>query len=201
VRGRRERISVGIASEDTDMRELPTLQTERLVLRPFNLSDAPEVQRLAGSRDIASTTLNIPHPYRDGIAEAWIKGHRGAFGRGESMALAVTLRVDGALVGTVSLALQEKHHRAELGYWIGVPYWGQGYCTEAAQAIVAYGFEVLGLHRICASHLARNLASGRVMQKLGMTREGCLRQHVKKWDAFEDLVCYGLLREEGEGRE
>jgi len=178
------------------MRELLTLQTERLVLRPFELSDAADVQRLAGDREIASPTLNIPHPYGDGIAEAWIEGHRGAF---EQVSRAVTLRSDGALIGAISLTLRGKHDRAELGYWIGVPYWGQGYCTEAARAIVAYGFEVLGLHRICATHFARNPSSGRVMQKIGMTRESCLRHHIKKWDAFEDLVYYGLLREEWEG--
>jgi len=182
------------------MHEFPTLRTEHLVLRAFNLSDAPEVQHLAGAKEIASVTLHIPHPYKDGVAELWISSHQGAFDRGESVALAVTLRADGTLIGAVSLSLDQTHERAELGYWIGVPYWGQGYCTEAARAMVNYGFEVLGLHRIHASHFASNPASGRVMQKLGMTREGCLRHHVKKWGAFEDLVCYGLLREEWEGR-
>ena len=85
--------------------------------------------------------------------------------------------------------------RAELGYWIGKPYWGQGYCTEAARATLDFGFEQLGLNRIFAHHFARNPASGRVMQKIGMTREGRLRQHVKKWDAFEDLELYGILKD------
>ncbi len=180
------------------MREFPTLRTERLVLRAFKLSDAPDVQRMAGAIEIAFPTVNIPHPYEDGMAELWISSHRPAFERGELVPLAVTLSADGTLIGAISLSLHQNHERAELGYWIGVPYWGQGYCTEAARAMMSYGFEVLGLHRIHSSHFARNPASGRVMQKLGMTREGCLRHHVKKWDAFEDLVCFGLLREEWE---
>ena len=65
---------------------------------------------------------------------------------------------------------------------------------------MSYAFEVLGLQRIHAFHFSGNTASGRVMQKLGMTREGCLRQHVKKWGAYHDLVCYGLTREEYKGR-
>ena len=180
------------------MKERPTLETERLVLRPFDLSDAPDVQRLAGAKEIASTTLNIPHPYEDGVAELWLSTHQGHFERSEMVNFAITLRESGTLIGAVGLGLNQRHERAELGYWIGVPYWNHGYCTEAARAVVAYGFEVLGLHRICASHFDRNPTSGRVMQKIGMTREGCLRHHVKKWDAFEDLVYYGILREEYE---
>jgi len=180
------------------MREFPSLRTERLVLRPFALSDAPDVQRMAGAIEIASPTINIPHPYEDGMAALWISSHRGAFERGESVPLAVTLSADGTLIGAISLSLHQNHERAELGYWIGVPYWGQGYCTEAARAMMSYGFDVLGLHRVHSSHFAGNPASGRVMQKLGMTREGCLRHHVRKWGAFEDLVCFGLLREEWE---
>lgn len=180
------------------MREFPTLRTERLVLRPFALSDAADVQRMAGAIEIASPTINIPHPYQDGMAELWISSHRGAFERGESVPLAVTLSADGTLIGAISLSLHQNHERAELGYWIGVPYWGQGYCTEAARAMMSYGFDVLGLHRVHSSHFAGNPASGRVMQKLGMTHEGCLRHHVRKWGAFEDLVCFGLLREEWE---
>ena len=84
----------------------------------------------------------------------------------------------------------------ELGYWLGVPFWNQGYCTEAALAVVQYGFEVLRLHRIYASHMIRNPASGRIMQKIGMTYEGCQRQHVQKWGVFEDLATYGILQSE-----
>lgn len=88
------------------------------------------------------------------------------------------------------------HRQAKLGYWLGVPYWNRGYMTEAVQALVGYGFTELGLNKITASHFARNPASGRVMQKLGMTQEGLLRQDVRKNDDFEDLVLYGLLAEE-----
>lgn len=182
------------------MSERPTLQTERLLLRPFELSDAPDVQRLAGAVEIAAFTLNIPHPYEDGIAEAWISGHQERFEHGETLGFAITLRSDGSLVGAIGLDIDRKNERAALGYWIGVPYWGQGYCTEAARGVVSYGFEMVGLNRIHASHFSGNPASGRVMQKVGMTREGCLRQHVKKWGAYHDLIWYGLTREEYESQ-
>jgi RimJ/RimL family protein N-acetyltransferase len=189
------------------MNEQPRLLTPRLVLRPFALTDAPDVQRLAGAREVASTTLNIAHPYPDGAAEAWISTHASSWASGESITCAVTRRdaaaehESGALVGAISLSIEAAFDRAEMGYWMGVPYWNQGYCTEAACELLRYAFEVLGLNRVMATHLVRNPASGRVMQKAGMTYEGCLRQHAKKWGQYDDLALYAILREEYEARE
>jgi [ribosomal protein S5]-alanine N-acetyltransferase len=178
------------------MKERPTLETARLILRPFVLADAPDVQRLAGEREVASTTRNIPHPYEDGMAEDWIRTHQAQFEQGTLVNFAIVLRTEHVLIGGIGMRINPHDTNAELGYWIGKPYWNRGYCTEAAQAVVRYGFEVLGLHRLHASYLTRNPASGRVMQKLGMTYEGCLRQHVNKWEVFEDLAVYGILRSE-----
>jgi ribosomal-protein-alanine N-acetyltransferase len=183
----------------------PTLVTKRLLVRPFHPQDAPTVKRLAGAIEVAQMTSNIPHPYEPGIADEWIATHRDHFERGLELTLAIALR-DAALsgqdtcIGAISLVRAPGHDRAEMGYWVGVPYWGCGYCTEAAWAIVGYGFEQMGLHRVCALHFAHNPASGRVMQKLGMTCEGILREHLKKGDRYIDLVTYGLLRSEWEVR-
>lgn len=176
------------------MRRQPTLETARLLLRPFRTSDADDVQRLAGDRAVADTTLNIPHPYEDGLAEKWISNHRGWFEQDEQAVFAITLLAHGTLIGSVQLHIHREDDRGELGYWIGKPYWNRGFCSEAARALVGFGFEQLGLNRVHAWHFSRNPASGRVMQKLGMLHEGRLRQHVRKWDAFEDLELYGILR-------
>ncbi len=141
-------------------------------------------------------TLNVPHPYEDGMAEQWIGGHPERFAFGSFVTYAVTLRENKALIGAAGLTVTPAHCRAELGYWLGVPYWNRGYMTEAAQALVSYGFTELGLNKITASHFARNPASGRVMQKIGMTQEGLLRQDVHKGESFEDMVIYGLMAEE-----
>jgi RimJ/RimL family protein N-acetyltransferase len=180
------------------MKPYPTHTTERLVLRRFELADAADVQRLAGERAIADTTTNIPHPYADGVAEAWIAGHQAMFDSGQWLALAVTRKSDGALLGAISLMRIVEGHQAELGYWIGKPYWSLGYCTEAARALVHYAFAELGLLRVHATHFARNPASGQVMEKLGMRREGCRRRHIMKWGVPEDMALYGLLRHEWE---
>jgi [ribosomal protein S5]-alanine N-acetyltransferase len=174
----------------------PTLETERLVLRPFALSDAPRVQLLAGDRAVAATTKVIPHPYEDGMAEAWIGLHQERFDRGEDTVFAIVLKASGELIGAIGLVLKLEQEKAELGYWIGKPFWGRGYCTEAGRAVLRYAFTELRLHRVHAYHFSNNPASGRVMQKLGMRHEGCLRQHLKKWGEFFDAEAYGILGSE-----
>ena len=171
-----------------------TIETGRLILRPFRRSDAGDVQLLAGDRLIADTTLSIPHPYTDIMAEKWISRHPAQFKAGEAAVFAVILRESGGLIGAIGLELQPVYQRAELGFWIGRPFWNRGYCQEAGQAVLEYGFVELNLNRIQANHFRRNPASGRVMQKLGMLYEGCARQQVKKWNQFEDVVWYAILK-------
>jgi RimJ/RimL family protein N-acetyltransferase len=177
----------------------PTLQADRLTLRPFTLDDAPLVQRLAGARAVADTTLAIPHPYPDGAAEEWIRGHAGQYAAGTLANFAVVSRSEGWLVGAIGLMIERAHARAELGYWIGEPYWGRGYATEAGRAVLGFAFDDLGIHRIQARHLTRNPASGRVMQKLGMTLEGVHRHAAQKWGIFEDVAMYAILTTEWPG--
>jgi RimJ/RimL family protein N-acetyltransferase len=158
------------------------------------LADAPSVQRLAGDRVVADTTERIPHPYEEGMAEAWIAGHEEQFSNRQECTFAMVLKEKPLLIGCISLSLDMAHQRAELGCWIGRDFWGQGFFTEAARELVNYGFTALDLHRIQASHLSRNPASGRVMQKIGMTHEGRLRDYVRKWGVFEDTDLYGMVR-------
>ncbi len=178
------------------MKKQPIIKTERLQLRPFRTSDAVQVRLLAGDRDIAITTCNIPHPYKDGVAEKWIETHYRKFQKGEEVNFAIVDSCKGTLIGAIGLVVKEGHRRAELGYWVGKPYWNHGYCTEAARAVLKYGFEVLGLNRIHACHFHNNAASGRVIKKIGLKYEGLLRQHIKKADKFVDLDMYGMLKSE-----
>ena len=181
------------------MTGIPELETERLLLGALRDDDAPELERLCGAREIADTTISIPHPYGRADAERFIAHQLEAGARGDELVLAVRRRQECGLVGCVSLReIDRVHLQAELGYWIGVPYWGQGFATEAAQVIVRYGFQTLGLNRIYAHHMARNPASGRVLQRVGMQREGVLRQRVRKWGKFEDVVIYARLRGPGD---
>ena len=211
--GRVERITLEKGRSTTElvrrMRELPNLSgrmsvaiqknnilTKRLQLRPFELSDGHRVRDLAGDKAIADTTLNIPHPYEDGMAEQWIATHAPQFQSGESANFAIVMRYSQELIGAIGLSINKRFNRAELGYWVGKEYWNQGYCTEAAKAMLEYGFQELNLHKIYAHRITRNPASGKVIEKIGMIQEGVLREHVIKYDKYEDIISYSVLKSE-----
>ena len=162
-------------------------------LRPFDPADAASVQHLAGDAAVADTTLNLPHPYLDGMAEAWIDSHQPAWDARERVTFAI-VTPEGELRGAIALTLTPRHHRGELGYWIGRPFWNQGLATEAARAVLGLAFGELGLNRVQANHLPRNPASGRVMEKIGMQREGLHRERYLKGDEFQDVIEYAILR-------
>ena len=174
--------------------EQPTLETERLILRPYALSDASELSRAINDFAVADTTLNIPHPYPDGAAADYISSRLPAYTTGKEISFVLTLSDTGRLIGAMGLVATPRFNHAEIGYWIARAEWNQGYATEAAQAVVRFGFETWGLHKIVGTHLRRNPASGRVMEKVGLQFEGVLRDHTIKWDRYEDLVIRGLVR-------
>ncbi|MBZ5646009.1 MAG: GNAT family N-acetyltransferase [Acidobacteriia bacterium] len=174
----------------------PELRTERLLLRAFRRQDIPDIVRLAGAREVAATTLRIPHPYTEADAHRFLDTLQTGPANELGAVFAITLLDTGELCGAVGLHPDPVHPRAELGYWIGVPYWGRGYATEAARAVLAYGFDVLKLHRIWANHFKDNAPSGLVLRKLGMRYEGCSREHIEKWGRFIDLENYAILASE-----
>jgi ribosomal-protein-alanine N-acetyltransferase len=172
------------------------LLTPRLLLRSFENEDVPSIVRLAGVNEIAATTLNIPHPYSENDARSFLAKANEDFRGGHSVSFAISILPGRELCGAVGLHIVDAHRRAELGYWIGVPFWGKGFATEAATASVEFGFETLHLHRIYAHHFSGNTASKRVLEKIGMLHEGRSRQHISKWDRYIDVENYGLLAEE-----
>jgi [ribosomal protein S5]-alanine N-acetyltransferase len=178
------------------MNMLLSFETERLLLRPFMPSDAAAVQLLAGNYEVAKTTLSLPHPYPDGAAELWIDFRRDAAKQGHGYTFAIINKENDFLLGSISLNITSEHRRAELGYWLGPPYWGNGYTTEAAARVLQFGFSELNLNKIYAAAMVKNPASARIMIKLGMKHEGLFRQHVLKWGQPEDITYYGLLKEE-----
>lgn len=179
--------------------DLPCIETPRLLLRPFVRADAPVVRQLAGAREIADTTLLIPHPYPEGAAEQWISTHADDWKARRGLALAITVRGGGELVGAIGLTFSEEHSRGELGYWVGLPYWRNGFATEATTALIDFAFRALGLNRVQAHHFARNPASGRVLLKAGLHREGASPRALRKHGRFEDVVFYGILRRDWPG--
>lgn len=172
------------------------LETERLRLRPLDLSDAPTIQVLATPPEIAMFTLNMPSPYPEGGAEQYIRSRIEQADKG--YVFGIVRKADQQLMGMIGLHPDGKFQRAEMGYWIGVPYWNQGYMSEAARRVIAFGFSETDLNRIYAGFFSPNIASRRVMENAGMTYEGMLRQHVQRFGTFYDLGYCGILRAEWE---
>jgi [ribosomal protein S5]-alanine N-acetyltransferase len=182
-----------------DMTTPQELRTRRLLLRSIERGDIPAIVCLAGAREIATTTAKIPHPYTENDAQSFLAHAEEDFREGRSVTFVVTILPGGELCGAVGLVITPEHERAELGYWMGVPYWGQGFATEAATAVVAFGFETLRLNRIHASHFVGNTASQRVLEKIGMRHEGTTRLRVRKWNQSIEVEIYGLLASEFRG--
>ncbi len=174
----------------------PTIDTDRLRLRALEPTDAAPMYQLIRERAIAATTATIPHPYTPQMAADFIAARIAPDAEAMVVAWAVARRTDARFLGVISLTLEPELESAEVGYWIGVPYWGQGYATEACTAIVGHGFKELSLARIHGNHLVRNGASGLVLERSGMRHEGILRRAFRKWGELEDLSYHSILREE-----
>ena len=144
------------------------LTTPRLLLRNFGADDAARLPALCGAFEVSRVCMKVPHPYSEDDARFFLEHVCTA---ASSLTLAIVRREDDELMGCVSLdAIGDAS--ASLGYWLGRPFWGHGYATEAAQAIVAHGFSSLGLERVHGSHFVENPASGAVMSKLGFVATG-----------------------------
>lgn len=173
------------------------IQTERLVLRLFQKGDAETVVTLCHNYNLYKNTLYLPYPYCVNDALSWIENHYDHFMTDKSYEFAVTDKETGELYGAIALSNNKRFNQGEIAYWIGEPYWGNGYATEAAQSIIRFAFEEKKLHKVFARYFSSNPASGQVMKKIGMEQEGILKEHVIKDGIYKDLVYYGIINKKG----
>jgi [ribosomal protein S5]-alanine N-acetyltransferase len=172
----------------------PVVVTRRLALILPDPARVPELVRLFRDREISRWTLHIPFPYRASDARTWLRRAPGRRRKGSDLSLLMVRRSDDVLVGGVGLhGLDSDHDRAELGYWVGRPFRRQGYGSEAARALTAYGFRRLALHRVEARVFPGNSASAGVLRAAGFRREGWLRESVRKAGTFRDEWVYARL--------
>ncbi|MCU9613101.1 GNAT family N-acetyltransferase [Caldibacillus lycopersici] len=171
------------------------LESARLIIKPFEKNDAPKIQELANNEELASI-LGLPYPYTLQFAENWVAAMPALIASGDEYPLAILHKQTNKIIGTITLRIDKKNNKAELGYWMGRAYWGAGFMTEAVKRMVQFGFQALQLHKITAIVLTRNLGSVKVLEKAGLKREGLLRQHRFLLNKYEDVYVYGILREE-----
>jgi RimJ/RimL family protein N-acetyltransferase len=178
------------------MERLPKLETERLFLTELEAGDIPQIVEYAANKSISEYTLNLPHPYSEKDAVYWINLSNQGLKNRTNYIFAIRLKSSNEFIGGIGLTVEQKFFRAEIGYWIAEPFWNKGYATEATKSIIEFGFNRLELNKLTSSHLEKNPASGKVMVKCGMTKEGELKEHVCKNTVFHTLILYGLTKSE-----
>jgi RimJ/RimL family protein N-acetyltransferase len=171
-----------------------TMETPRLILRPFTADDAEAVQGYCARWEIAHMTTRIPHPYPEGAAAAWIAGHPAQRDKGAEHIFCLCLHQDARPIGAAGLHFIDTGN-FELGYWLASEHWGQGLASEAAKAMVVYGFEKLDAEALNSGHFTDNPASGRVLEKAGFRANGVARQWSEARQGFVDTNRLLLTRE------
>jgi RimJ/RimL family protein N-acetyltransferase len=181
---------------ESDLCELPMqLTLTKSTIRSYRAADAPALARQIGSASVARNMCLVPHPYFLNHATEWIAS---ATSKTPETNFAIT--IDDEVVGGIGLTLLDperagvSRHAAELGYWLGEPFWGRGIMTEAVQAFTDWGFAELGLMRIFAAVYARNPASARVLEKAGFAFEGREIARYCKDGEFLDGLRYAKVR-------
>lgn len=168
-----------------------TLQTQRLVLRPFTLDDASAVTAILRDAEVSRWMSATPWPYPDGAAEEYIRTQCSEAAEQQTLNRAIVC--DGAYIGCVGLKRAPEHQRAYLGYYIGQRWWGRGFATEAVERIVQFAFEELACVRLDSSCCKNNIGSANVLRKVGFRYEGSRRCRFLRHDVWHDESLFGLL--------
>ncbi|AQX86768.1 GNAT family N-acetyltransferase [Elizabethkingia bruuniana] len=167
------------------------IETERLILSPLKESDIPLITEYLQEKIISDNTSHIPYPYSESDARTWLKMSDDALTAKTGYTFAIREK-EGKIIGAIGLH-DRGDDKAELGYWIAVPFWNKGYATEAASAILNFGIKELKFHKIYATHFIHNPASGKIMEKIGMQKEAVLKHHMKKEEQYLDIQMYSLI--------
>ncbi len=173
----------------------PVLETERLLLRAPRLSDAKNVYAYARDPAVSRYVLWSRH-LSVGDSRRFLSGMMMENRMGESLTMCCVLKSDGRVVGTAGFCqIDRENLRGEVGYSFAKSVWGQGLATEALHSLLAYGFDVMKLHRVEGYCDVRNPASARVMEKCGMAREGVLRERFLNKGEFVDVVLFARAQD------
>lgn len=179
----------------------PLLETARLTLRLLSVADLSFVQSAASLFAIADSMISIPHPFTEIEAKHYLTRRLEESDAERSVTFLIETK-QGEPLGLIEVRdIEPEHAAGEISYWLTVEAQGQGFMSEALAAMLPYCFGELGLNRLYAYHMVRNLASGKVLQKNGFELEGVLRQRVRKWGVFEDVMVLSILRQDWEGNQ
>lgn len=169
------------------------LATERLVLRDFAWSDQEALHSFASDPIVTRFMDWGPNDIHDTVAFLTMAVAQSSHRQRTEFEFATVL-ADGRLIGSVSIRItNQQHQQGEIGYILDPAFWSQGYATEAARALLEFGFGSLGLHRIAATCRPDNLGSARVLEKAGMSLEGRMRDHKFVRGEWRDSLLYAAI--------
>jgi len=187
-----------IVIEQRDLTDI-TIRTARLLLRDVAPGDLASIVRNMNNLAISQFLARPPLPYTDEHGLSFIHAAREGRRSGYWLSCAIAEQSDNRMIGSIGMTLNDEFQRAEIGYWLDEAFWNRGLMTEALRGIIDFGFAEFDLNRIAANHFSDNPASGRVMQKAGMTYEGTLRQYLVRFGEPKDAAYYSILRREWAG--
>lgn len=176
--------------------QLPTLETPRLILRPMTMKDAGDIYHYSKDPQVALHVLWDAH---ENIQQtrAYIRYVLRQYKNGEPSSFAIEEKASRKVIGTIGyMWINQENLSSEVGYSLSRAHWNRGYMTEALNAVIDYGFEHLLLNRIEAQHETANPASGRVMEKAGMQKEGVLRSRIFNKGKYVDVALYAILKQD-----
>lgn len=182
------------------MNELTQRKTERLYLRRMLISDFPSLIKYINNPVIAENILNIPYPYSEEDAIARLNLILKGLKEESRYIFAIVWPRTNELIGEIGLHLDTQNNKAEMGYWVGGPFWGMGIATEAAKEILKFGFDNLRLNKIVATHFLDNPSSGRVLEKIGMVVEAELKDEYYHNETYHTVMRYRMTINEYEAQ-
>ncbi len=175
-----------------------TFQGDKINLRKLRKADAMDIYQNAKDKEIAQFTY-VPHPYTLKDGEEYVRSTQKNIRKGKTYALGIELKSKKSIVGTIALMNVDMDNKnAEIGYWLGKPYWGGGIMKEAISLILEFGFETLGLERIYAKVFHPNISSARLLERSGFSYEGTFRKSTLRGGKWMNDMLYAILKEEFE---
>ncbi|MDR0351245.1 MAG: GNAT family N-acetyltransferase [Puniceicoccales bacterium] len=172
----------------------PMIFSEDVILKALSYKNIDNITAYLSDRETVFLLTYTPYPYTREMAEFWIRHIDNTMARGETFYWSINVKSD--FIGTIGLSIFSEHDKAEMHYWIGKPYWGNGYCTAAARLVINYCFNVMKLHRLEVNHMTRNVGSRRVIEKCGFIFESEAVDYVKRFGKYENVMFYRLMMDD-----
>ena len=172
------------------------IETKRLILRPIKAGDEQQIYKFCSTEHIYKTLLTMPPPYTKQHAMDKVKSSLEHIKLGDKFPFAITLKGNDDLIGIIDLRPNYELKFAELGYWLGYEYWGQGIMTEAARAVMKFAFDDLSMHKLIIKAYTTNPASARVAVKCGFKLEGCQKEIYYLRGEYMSNELYGITEQE-----